>query len=152
MPGPQQLREPGGRRRPSSASKFERATTRLLGREVTVHPCEGCLDMNPPDVLSWRIGEAVDALEPGMGGLWLVTTQGSEHIWDLDKMTYRRIPGAAQFAGDDETHAVTRVSLWPRVGQVFLVWYDDPEDPSRLDQFRRSSIVRTIERLEEHYH
>jgi len=37
----------------------------------------------------------VDALSPESTGRWLITTQGSQHIWDLDAMTYWRLPGNA---------------------------------------------------------
>lgn len=35
----------------------------------------------------------VTALTPEMSGRWLVTTQGSAHVWDLDAMTWERRPG-----------------------------------------------------------
>ena len=40
--------------------------------------------------------ETVTELTPGMGGRWLVTTRGSQHVFDLNTMTYTRIPGAGQ--------------------------------------------------------
>lgn len=95
--------------------------------------------------------ETVDALTPGMTGRWLVTTQGSRHVWDLDAMTYQRIPGAGrgQFAYDLRVVKITRVERWPRVGDVFHVMYDDPREPTRWEQWRRSSAIRRIERIAE---
>lgn len=36
--------------------------------------------------------QKVQRLTQGHTGRWLVTTQGSTHLWDLDAMTYVRNP------------------------------------------------------------
>lgn len=122
---------------------------RRHGRDVTVHGCDGCCGLRPPGGRIWRIGGQVDALSPDAGGRWLVTTQGSEHIWDLDDMTYARMRGEGRerWKFDGQTHPIVRVDRWPRVDSTFLVYCDDPTD-EHIEQSRRSSIVRTIERLE----
>ena len=55
-----------------------------------------------------------------MGGRWLVTTQGSTHLWDLDAMTYSRRPGpnslSGGFAWDQQAMPITKVLRWPAVG------------------------------------
>jgi hypothetical protein len=83
-----------------------------------------------------------------MGGRWLVATQGSCHEWDLDAMTYMRIPGPGSLSGpfalDRQPMAITRVQRWPRVGSASLVWYDDPADPDRLEHWRQSSRIVSI--------
>jgi hypothetical protein len=91
----------------------------------------------------------VDALHPGMIGRWLVTTKRSRHIWDLDAGTYQRLPGAdsQQFAHDGDPHRITRVEQWPVVGSASFIWFDDPEHPAVLEQYRISSPVRSITRL-----
>lgn len=124
---------------------------RRQGRDVTVHGCDGCCGVTPTGRVTWRPGGKVDSLSHGIGGRWFVTTQGSEHVWDLDAMTYRRIPGVGrgQFDYDNETHPISRVDFWPEVGSFFRVWYDDPHDPHYVEQFRQSTAVRSIERLEE---
>lgn len=98
-------------------------------------------------------GPGVMALEPGMRGRWLVTTQGTHHIWDLEALTYTRIPGADSHAGamvhDCVAHLITRVTWWPRVGSVSLVWFDDPDRPTSHEQWRRSSRIKSIEPLAE---
>lgn len=95
--------------------------------------------------------ETVDALTPEMGGRWLVTTQGSTHEWDLDAMTYMRIPGPASRAGgfsyDEVRHHIARVGAWPSVGCVSLVFFDDPDIPEFVEQWRQSSTIVSIERL-----
>jgi hypothetical protein len=53
------------------------------------------------------VDETVHQLTPDMGGRWLVTTQGTTHVWDLDAMTYLRQPGPTTHAGafpHDGTH------------------------------------------------
>lgn len=95
--------------------------------------------------------ETVEELHPSMGGRWLVTTQGSTHVWDLDTWTYERRPGPDSPSGpmpyDNERHRITRVDWWPAVGGQSLLYYDDPSNPWEREQFRRSSVITRIERL-----
>ncbi|WP_460966693.1 hypothetical protein [Pedococcus soli] len=84
-------------------------------------------------------------LGPGMGGRWLVRTKLSEHLWDLDQMTYTRRAGpqSVVMAYDNVEVAITAVDLWPRVGGRSLVWFDDPQDPTQ-EQWRLCSAIRSI--------
>lgn len=95
--------------------------------------------------------ERVTGLRSGMGGRWLVTTQGSTHVWDLDAMTYERRPGpnskSGDFAYDGIANSITRVERWPTVGDRSVVVFDDPEEPQFLEQFRVSSTIVEIRRL-----
>lgn len=92
--------------------------------------------------------ETADALDDTMSGVWVVETRGSSHIWDLDNMTYTRRPGASSGSGgmlfDGNAMPITRVQAWPRVGESFFVWFDDPDDPDLLEHYRISSTVRRI--------
>ncbi len=96
---------------------------------------------------------SVDELDETMSGRWLVVTQGSQHEWDLDAMTYMRTPGAASKSGpfemDGQRMKITRVDHWPKVGSVSLVWYDDPEIPDSLEHFRQSSTIVSITKMVE---
>ncbi|WIM89752.1 hypothetical protein PT015_10170 [Candidatus Mycobacterium wuenschmannii] len=95
----------------------------------------------------------INRLTAGMRGRWLVTTQGSRHEWDLDAMTYMRIPGpgtqSGQFPHDHQRMTITQVVRWPRVGTTSLVFYDDPSDPQRIRLWRRSSRITSITELGE---
>lgn len=97
------------------------------------------------------IGDTVEALTPDMRGVWKVTTQGSTHHWDMDNRRYTRFPGEHSLSGafdyDREPQPITRVDLYPKVGSFFRVWYDDPEFPDRIEQFRQSSEITRIERV-----
>lgn len=90
----------------------------------------------------------VEQLVPGMKDRWLVASQSSFHLWDLDAMTYARIPGPASQSGsfglDLRVLPITRVDCWPQVGSSSLVWFDDPTDPGRIEQWRRSSRIVSI--------
>ena len=94
--------------------------------------------------------EIVDELSEGMRGRWVVASQGSTHLWDLDALTYTRRPGPASPSGafdyDGIAHRITRVTRWPRIGDQSLVWFDDPASPFDTEQFRRSSVIVSITR------
>ncbi|QNJ96471.1 hypothetical protein HZU40_11790 [Mycolicibacterium fluoranthenivorans] len=93
----------------------------------------------------------VDELHASMGGVWLVVTQSSHHEWDLDAMTYQRVPGPTSLSGpfpmDSQRMPITRVARWPRVGSTSLVFYDDPHRPSDYEHFRQSSRIESISRI-----
>lgn len=95
-------------------------------------------------------GEQADEFTPQSTGRWLITTQGTLHIWDLDQMTYVRMPSAAAKPGsmghDKRPVPLTRVVRWPRVGECSCIWYDDP-DSKFWERWRVSSEVQKIERL-----
>ncbi|MGV0624604.1 hypothetical protein [Mycolicibacter minnesotensis] len=111
--------------------------------------CDTCAEAKGCD--EYGVGDTVDALSPEMRGVWRVTTQGSTHIWDMDNRTYTRFPGEHSLSGafefDREPQPITRVDRYPVVGSYFLIWYDDPADPERREQFRRSSGIERIERV-----
>lgn len=92
--------------------------------------------------------ETAAALDDTMSGVWNVETCGSRHIWDLDNMTYTRRPGASSGSEamlfDGNAMPITRVQAWPKVGESFFVWFDDPDDPDLLEHYRTSSTVRRI--------
>lgn len=91
-------------------------------------------------------------LKPSDRGRWLVTTQGSTHIWDLDRFTYTRLPGpnaSGRFEYDAQPMRITAVARWPKVGDVSKVFYDDPQYPLDLEQWRVSSRIVSIEPMEE---
>ena len=106
-------------------------------------------DSVPPPAGGADSPESVAALCAGMTGRWLVRTRSSEHIFDLDAGTYCRVPGdtAKQFAYDGQAQRITRVVQWPAVGHRSFIWYDDPECPDALEQYRISSTIRSITRL-----
>jgi hypothetical protein len=93
--------------------------------------------------------DVVQELTPQHRGRYLVTSQGSSHVFDLDAGTYERRPGQGRqaFAHDVRTLALTRVDEWPSVGGMFLIWFDDPDRPDELGHWRQSSIIRSIEAL-----
>ena len=94
--------------------------------------------------------ETVEELTAESKGRWLVTTQGTRHIWDLDAMTYARFPGAESLRGsclaDAEDLPIIDVGRYPRVGDVSEVLCGNPNMPGML-HWRRSSTVARIERL-----
>jgi hypothetical protein len=98
----------------------------------------------------------VQSIDETSKGRYLVTTKGSQHIWDLDAMTYQRLPGTgnavlissrAVFAHDGDVLQITAVERWPEVGHTSLVWFDDPAHPQLLEHWRQSSTIVSIELL-----
>jgi hypothetical protein len=93
----------------------------------------------------------VEVLAPWMGGVWLVVTQGSCHIWDLDSGTYTRIPsadsGSGAFKFDRQAMTITAVERWPQVGSNSRIWYGDPAVPDRREHWRQSSKILLITEL-----
>jgi len=94
------------------------------------------------------VGETVEELTPEMRGVWRVTTRGSEHIWDLNRGRYTRLPGpgsgSGPMLGDGDSNRITQVVRWPRVGDrshVAFEWDD------ASDQWRISSPISKIERI-----
>ncbi len=107
-----------------------------------------------PAPSGWRLtGDTTDRLDASSSGTWLTTTRGSRHIWEISSdgsTDWTRLPGEgrASFEEDSEAQRLTRVQLWPEVGSKFFVWFDDPEEPFAIEQWRLSSVVRRIERME----
>ncbi|TLP98616.1 hypothetical protein FEF26_04255 [Nesterenkonia salmonea] len=96
-------------------------------------------------------GETAQQITPEDTGRWLITSQGTQHIWDLDKMTYMRMPSAASKSGsrvyDNMPMQITRVVWWTEVGDRAYLWFDDLEHPRFFERYRMSSVIRKIERL-----
>lgn len=94
--------------------------------------------------------DAVTELTAASTGRWLVTTSGSEHIFDLDYRTYTRLPGVGrgQFVGDCEPMRLYAVRVYPKVGTSFYVELDDPDDQLSV-LWRLSSTVVSIERMDD---
>jgi hypothetical protein len=94
--------------------------------------------------------QQVDELCVCSRGRWLVETFGSAHEFDLNNWLYLRRPGPGrrQFPHDAQAVLLTKVERWPVVGQEFIIWFDDPDQPERLVHWRVSSTVRRISRLE----
>lgn len=87
--------------------------------------------------------EHIDAESPG---LYVVRTQGSEHVWNPQEGWYVRKPGRrghwsmSDFPNHRRVHW-TRVERWPVVGQTFRVILtgDTP--------WHQSSTIREIEEV-----
>ena len=93
--------------------------------------------------------QSVNQLSPGDTGVWLITTQGSTHTLDLANGTYARHPGEGRdLHAHDETVVIwSRIETWPQVGGVMKVWYDDPDRPLEISQWRQTYTIKTIERI-----
>lgn len=98
-------------------------------------------------------GDSVESLDASSVGRWKVTTVGSTHIWDIQpgRVLYRRLPGEASesFSADGAEVELTRVDRWPAVGSTSLIFFDDLEVPLLLEQWRRSSTIGSITRLDD---
>lgn len=94
-------------------------------------------------------------LGPTMYGRWLVTSaSGTEHEWDIapGQVRYRRrpAPGRGRFAYDSEIVTLTRIEQWPVVDtQGAYIFYDDPADPERIEQWRLSTPPVSIKRIDD---
>lgn len=90
--------------------------------------------------------ETVTELNSTMTGRWLVTTGGSQHVWDLDTLTYTRIPGEGRGNSryDNVPQRIWDVKAWPKLGCSFYVELDVS---FRQIEWRLSTAVRRIERM-----
>lgn len=85
------------------------------------------------------------AITPGVTrGKWRIITQGSEHIWDLDKRTWLRV----QHDGlnpmpeiDNRERPLDSIMRWPVVGGTFYVVSGE--------RWHQSSTIRAILPVEE---
>ena len=98
-------------------------------------------------------GATADHLDDASTGVWLVTTAGSQHIWDFSRSPYiywTRLPGVGSpnLGADSQAHRLTLVEAWPRIGASTLVFFDDPND-FVMEQWRISSPVVRIDELVE---
>ena len=95
-------------------------------------------------------GETTVALTAEHTGRWLVTTEHSRHIWDLDQMTYTRLPeypDAQPHEHDGAVVEIERVVRWPKVGARPLLWFYEPGLPRHFKDCRMNTAVVKIERL-----
>ena len=90
-------------------------------------------------------------LKPGMTGKYLIKTRNSQHIWDLDNMLYCRMPGenSNKFSYDNDFVKLTYIIRWPKVGDYSHIFFDDLDYPDTLEQWRISSIIKSIEPINE---
>lgn len=86
-----------------------------------------------------------------MTGKYLIKTRNSQHIWDLDNMLYCRMPGgdSNKFSYDNDFVKLTYIFRWPKVGDYSHILYDDLDNPDTLEQWRMSSIIKSIEPINE---
>lgn len=95
-------------------------------------------------------GEHVDALTPDMTGRWIIRTQGSDHVWDLDLHLYERhqLDGLNPMRRDREPLALMprQVLRWPTVGRYFIIAVYDVADDPNVFTLRTSSIIVSITR------
>lgn len=89
-------------------------------------------------------------LDPNSTGRWLIHTNKTVHVVDLDARTYERRPGpeSKPFPGDNSPMSFTRIDLWPCIGQRMMIWFDDPRAPELFEYFHLTSSVRKISRDE----
>lgn len=86
-------------------------------------------------------------LTPDLPGIWKVTTRGSTHTWDLNRMEYTRRPGphsgGRAMPSDQQAHPIVRVVQWPRVGGRSHVEFDR----GMTVEWRISSAIIEIRRV-----
>lgn len=88
----------------------------------------------------------VDHLEPGMTGRWLLTSQGSKHLLDLDTLTWTRYrdDGRGAFVLDATPVQLTSIAIWPKVGLSPLFVFPHPQMPGFQAEYYLSAL-RSIE-------
>jgi hypothetical protein len=88
------------------------------------------------------------SLGPDDTGSWLITTQGSRHLLELDHgLRYTRLPGEGrlQLAYDGVPVQLTRIEQWPAVGGSMLIWFDEPTAPLDKENWIQTSTIKAIE-------
>jgi len=95
-----------------------------------------------------RTEGAVTELSPGMKGRWIVQTQGTLHLFDLDKWEYsrRQHDGLNPMRQDHEVVALPEDSiiLWPQVGSLFRIVVSVDSYSGYMGSVRTSSLIRSI--------
>lgn len=96
-----------------------------------------------------RYAETVDELGPEDSGRWVVVTEQSMYVLDLDERTVSRRPMSSMvhMPHDSGIQRLTRVEVWPKVGEAFFFWFDDPQHPDQVEHWRISTRIVTIGRL-----
>lgn len=90
-----------------------------------------------------------DKLDAEMTGKWKIVTQGSEHVWDLDEMTWVRSQksGLNPMHYDGKAMELQQVVVWPEVGGCFLVWCREVRH-AVSPTWHRSSTIKSIEKVD----
>jgi hypothetical protein len=93
---------------------------------------------------------SVNELTSSSTGKWIVTSQGSRHIFDLDNFTYKRIPGdlSQNFSYDSEEVKLSSIKVYPKVSSSFYIFFDDLDFPDSLEHWRISSTIVSIDKYE----
>lgn len=98
------------------------------------------------------MSEFVDELNEKSEGFFLITTQGSMHLWCLGNEGgdwYIRMPqdhskGRGFHPGFNNTRQfISKMHNWPKVDEVFLVSVNNSVNP-----WHKSSGIKSIERLD----
>ena len=102
-------------------------------------------DVEDADLSDEHVG-AVLELGPRSVGRWRVRSVSSTHVFDFDTHEYVRQPGAGRgkFAHDGHPMRLTRVERWPKVGETFFIWLDDPGFPALVEHWRQSTQILSI--------
>jgi hypothetical protein len=122
---------------PSPSRRASNATSTARGTHTCTLP-------------QWSPRTYVDTIDANSTGRYLVSTQSSQHIWDLDAMTYQHLStkrgsGSPQ---DTEVLPITVVERWPAVGCTSLLWFDElVETILPIEHWRQSSTIVSIEQL-----
>lgn len=100
-----------------------------------------------------RTEGAVEELTPDMTGRWIVQTQGTLHVFDLDARTYerRQHDGLNPMRGDRTVRSLPRDSIidWPKVGSLFRIVVSVDGYEGYIGSVRTSSLIRSITPEEE---
>lgn len=85
-------------------------------------------------------------------GVWKVTTEGSEHTFDMEHLLYKRVnvDGMNPFDDDDQwvPFDPELLKVWPTVGSSFLLILRAHQvGPFHVGTVRISSEIRSIEEV-----
>ena len=92
----------------------------------------------------------VEELTSESSGSWLVTTQSSKHIFDLDNFLYQRNSensSSGSFHYDGLQLRISSIKIYPKVGSRFYIFVDDFDFPDLLEHWRISSQIVSIEEI-----
>lgn len=100
-----------------------------------------------------RTEGAVEELTPGMTGRWIVQTQGTLHLFDLDAHEYeRRQHDGLNPMRQDHTRVALpddAIIVWPTVGSMFRIVVSVDGYDGYMGSVRTSSLIRSITPEEE---
>lgn len=82
-------------------------------------------------------------------GLYLVTSRGSLHVFDLRAEAYLRVPGerSNSFPHDASVLRLTAPVERCRIGDSFFIWVDQPTEYAVWDYWRQSSPISAMYRV-----